>query len=284
MSEALWVIMPVLGAEDLTDTAIADVLAQTIPVKLLIVNQGVETAFRERLERIAEQYPDRIFLWSHVPPLPSLSASWNRALRFVWETGGTEALVVNNDVRLHPRTIHLLQYAKSYATQGTDAPYFVTAVGVTEAQFDSQKDWAVMARDLFINAEPVGDSLQKGGPDFSCFLISKEGHWKYPFDEKFIPAYAEDCDMHRRYMLSGDGEKIFSINLPYLHYASGTLKSLDPDARRHLEQQLGQSRAYYARKWGGPVNGERWTIPFDASTDQAGVTNPELQRAIQATI
>lgn len=29
----------------------------------------------------------------------------------------------------------------------------------------------------------------------------------------------------------------------------------------------------------GPVNAERWTIPFEPASDQDGVTTPELQAA-----
>lgn len=263
--------MPVLGAPEWTEAAINDVLAQTSPTRLLIVNQGIETEFRERLERIAEQYPDRVFVWSHVPSLPSLAATWNRALHLVWETGGTEALVVNNDVRLHKYTYYLL----SWYRQRTDA-LFVTAVGVTAEQFNPDLDYAYEENDKSLHS--------RGGPDFSCFLISKEGHEKYPFDENFSPAYCEDLDLHRRYMLGGDGEKIFSINLPYLHYGSGTLKSMTPEQKSSLERRIGQSRAYYEKKWGGSVNHERFTIPFDAETDQDGVTTPELQRAILQSV
>jgi hypothetical protein len=125
--------------------------------------------------------------------------------------------------------------------------------------------------------------VSKGGPDFSCFLISKEGHEKYPFDEAFSPAYCEDLDMHRRYILGGDGDKIFSVNLPYWHvdHGSGTLKAVSAERRAKIEGQINAgSRAYYQRKWGGPVNAERYTIPFEEQSAQDGVTTPELQRVI----
>lgn len=271
-----WAIMPVLS-EPYTDQAIVDVLRQTVEPNLLIINQGVDTPYREHLERCVEAQPDRLFLWSHVPPLPSLAATWNRGLQFVWETGAEEALVVNNDVRLDPRTMEILS---AVLTWPKEHALFVTAVGVTEAQFAARPDPLF---DLKADDNPLGPSmpLGKGGPDFSCFLISKAAHEQYPFDENFVPAYCEDLDTHRRYMLGGDGDKIFSVNLPYLHYASGTLKALDDEKRVALQRRIGQSRAYYEQKWGGPVNQERYTIPFDASTAQDGVTTPQLQRKLQ---
>jgi hypothetical protein len=269
----LWVIMPVLAAPDLTLAAIADVLAQSIPTRLLIVNQGVDDAFRLTLERVAEEHSDRVLVWSHHPSLPSLAATWNRALRFVWEAGGEEALVINNDVRLHARTAKVLNlYLQD------ESALFVTAVGVTAEQFNPDEASG-------IPSQPDGSRLTtKGGPDFSCFLISHAGHEKYPFDEAFIPAFCEDLDTHRRYLLGGDGDKIFSINLPYLHVGGGsnTLKTMAPPERAAHERRIGQSRAYYEKKWGGEgVNHERYTIPFEPQSDQDGVTTPELQRAIQ---
>jgi hypothetical protein len=64
-------------------------------------------------------------------------------------------------------------------------------------------------------------------------------------------------------MLGGDGSRIFSVNLPYLHYASGTINS-EPEKALAWAKRIEQSRAHYVRKWGGDVNHERFTIPFDA--------------------
>lgn len=261
-----WVIMPVMSNQALTEAALSDCLAQSVPVRVLVILQGVAGELRQHIERIAEQEP-RLLVWSHDPPLPSLSATWNRALQFVWAVGGTEALVVNNDVRLHAETYRMLRLAREQTSA-----LFVSAVGVdTEAQ---TMGWSV---DLTYIA------ASRGGPDFSCFLISKSCHERYRFDEGFVPLYGEDCDYHRRLMLAGDGDKIFSINLPYHHIGGGsqTLKALSKEQREALERRIGNSRMYYASKWGtGGINKETFTIPFDAASAQAGVTNPELQAAV----
>lgn len=178
-----WILMPVLGARDYTLAAIADCLRQSVPTRLLVINQGVDDDFRDELERTAEAQPDRVFLWSHVPALPSLAATWNRALDFVWAAGGTEALVVNNDVRLHARTVEVL--ARYCAAE--DA-LFVSAVGVTEDQFNPHEETG-------IPSQPDGSRLtERGGPDFSCFLITRDCHRRFRFDEAFIPAYCVTPD------------------------------------------------------------------------------------------
>lgn len=266
MSESVWCVMPILAGPAFTEAAIGDLLAQSVPTRLLLINQGVDDAFRDRLERLAEQESARIFLWSQQPSLPSLSASWNYALDFVWATGGEVALVVNNDVRLHADTIKFLHLGLRQAQA-----LFVSAVGVQE---ESQLPFGLDLGSL---------TASRGGPDFSCFLIAREGHEKYRFDEGFIPAFCEDLDAHRRYMLGGDGQKIFSMNLPYLHLASQTLKTLpEAEATRIRQQIASQSRAHYAAKWGGPVNAETFWYPFD-DAGQADYPEPTQRQLITPT-
>ena len=263
-----WVVMPVLAHPVYTRAAISDVLAQTTACRLLLINQGVETAFRRELETVAED-SDRVFLWSHEPRLPSLAATWNRALDCCWECGAAGALVVNNDVRLAPNTIELLWGELTRA----DA-LLVTGVGVSPKQF--QPGQLALAADL-------GDG--HGGPDFSCFLIHRETHDRYPFDEQFVPAYCEDLDLHRRMMLDGEGGRIYAINVPFAHHGSATLKTIDPKLRGRIEQQVQQgARAYYAKKWGGSENQETFTRPFDAASAAPDVTTPQLQRRTSGQI
>lgn len=263
--------MPILAHPEYTRAAIADCLAQSVPTRLLLINQGVDDGFRDELEKIAEEHGEEtgeVLLWSHQPPLPSLSATWNRALEFAWATGGEVALVVNNDVRLNPRTVEYLCDARTHF----DA-LFVSAVGVTPQQFDA-------GYDPYLVSFPV---TTKGGPDFSCFLISRACHARFPFDENFTPAFCEDLDYHRRLLLAGEGARIFSVNLPYLHYGSATIRSVEAPARMKIERAIERgSRAYYRRKWGGDVNTECYTVPFDLESSRPDVTTPALQERVQA--
>lgn len=263
MSNAVWCVMPILAGPAMTEAAIGDLLAQSLPTKLLLINQGVEDSFRDRLERLAEQEAERIFLWSHQPPLPSLSASWNHALDYVWSLGEEVAFVVNNDVRLHPDTVERLAWHLEDASA-----LFVSAVGVTPEQFEAARTTELT----------LDQRCARGGPDFSCYLIAKACHDRFRFDERFVPAFCEDLDYHRRLMLAGEGQRIFSVNLPYLHLASQTLKALpDAEAGRIRQQIERGSRAYYAQKWGGPVNAETFPEPFGpTNATGASVTTPAL--------
>ena len=269
-----WILIPTLDCLDFTRQAVADSLAQTgVDPKVLVVNNGGSDVTRQGLDALQLQHPEQVFVWHHEPPLPSLSACWNRMLQFVWATGETHALVINNDVRLHPRTYEYLRDAQTFYSA-----LFVSGVGVQAEQFQA-------AGDPYLTSFTT---TTRGGPDFSCFLLTKAGHERYPFDEGFVPAYCEDLDLHRRYMLGGDGDKIFSVNLPFLHYASRTLNQSE-EHRHRLIRRIDQSRAYYRRKWGGDVNQERWAIPFQgegatvpAAVRGADVTTPTLQRLVQA--
>ncbi len=259
-----WIVMPVIDCPEYTFPALEDCLAQVdVDVRVLVINNGSTDEMRGQLEMRQEKEP-RLFVWHHCPPLPSLSATWNAALDFVWQVGGESALVVNNDVRLHPAT-----YAVLKAVQVTQAALFVSAVGVKPDQFVVDADYQLGD---FTTSQPV----DHGGPDFSCFLLTKAGHAKYPFDEGFIPAYGEDCTNHREYMLGGDGDRIFSINLPFAHFGSRTINR-SPEAFAALTTRLKQSQDHYERCWGGKVNHERYTIKGDPTSAQDGVTNPELQ-------
>jgi hypothetical protein len=266
--------MPFLNNWSQTEQAIRDCLAQTdlpSPPQVLAIDNGAPTELREALDRWATKEP-RLHAWHHRPSLPSLSATWNAALDFVWGQGGEVALVANNDVRLAPNT-----YYELASIFGHTKALFASAVGRREGDFDLSERHQVQY--TAPGDDGWGDVINKGGPDFSCFVISRECHEAYPFDERFTPAYCEDCDYHRRTMLGGDGSRIFSVNLPYLHYASGTINS-EPEKALAWAKRIEQSRAHYVRKWGGDVNHERFTIPFDAETDQDHVTNPELQALI----
>jgi hypothetical protein len=147
---------------------------------------------------------------------------------------------------------------------------FVSAVGVTPAQFPP----ATQA--IQINAG------QKGGPDFSCFLISRACHDRFQFDEAFTPCFLEDLDYHRRLMLAGEGARIFGVALPYLHYGSMTLKTIPNRAQVEAAIVAG-SRAYYRKKWGGDCNQETFLQPFGggwsepAKVEDGTATTPYLQ-------
>ena len=271
-----WLICVFIDSVDETIQALEDLLNQSVEPYVLGIDNGSSAETWTKVRRWAEDR-GRLWLWRHNPSLPSLAATWNYALDFVWSQEREEAMVVNHDVRVSRETFELLSKARTYF-----AALLVSAVGVLPEQFDPK---AKFPADLDL---AWSSPETKGGPDFSCYLISKACHEKYRFDENFIPCYCEDLDFHRRLLLSGNGKNIFSINVPFAHFASGVLKSMSGEKREALERRISEgSRAYYDMKWGGPVNHETgWNIggmqEFDIpEADRKAIgqpTTPNLQR------
>jgi hypothetical protein len=257
-----WVIMPFIDCWDYTEKAIEDVMAQTFPsdgyTQLLLVDNGSSNEVRENLDAICPRWLGRINIWHHRPPLPSLAASWNRALDFVWATGALHAWVVNNDVKLHQGTYATLLWAMAKirikSAEMWSKAWFISGVGVNEDEFDYDANYGALEMD-------TGEGFYKGGPDFSCFVITKQCHEKYRFDEGFIPAYFDDNDYHRRMKLGGDGEHIFGVNVPFLHYGSVTIKR-SPEVIAGWAKQFDVARQHYIDKWGGLPGNEKWDRPF----------------------
>jgi hypothetical protein len=240
-----WVLMPYVDNLVMTQQALFDVLDQggLADLQVLAVDNG------SRSRELPIQDDPRVHYWHFQPALLSLATVWNTALDMVWGTGADHALVVNNDVRLPYRI-----YADLLEVQQCTEAWFVSACNVGEAWYPG----------MLRQSSAITESLlaSRGGPDFSCYLMTRECHTWFRFDEQFIPAYHEDNDYHRRLQLAGFGDKIFSVPIPYLHFGSGTLRNVE-----HVNQGWGARftacQEYYVRKWGGLPGHETYTTPFN---------------------
>jgi len=263
-----WIVVTHLDTAQLMTLAVEDAAHQVglpYPPRVLAVSNGSSQETRRHLETVYDRLGrDLVLPWWYEPALPSLSGVWNRALDFCWGLGAEEVLVANADVRLSLKTYEALRQAR-FMTGGL----FVSAIGRREHELDlSSEAW------LPVN---IGN---RGGPDFSCFVIARECHAKYHFDENFTPCYTEDVDFHRRMMLGGDGSRIFSVNVPYVHHASGTLKEMSSERQRAVGEAIERgSRTYFRQKWGADPNSEIWNVPFFGAPPDDGscTTTPDLQ-------
>lgn len=253
----MWIIMPIIDAWEMTQLALKDCLAQEgVEPRVLVIDNGSNDATRYFLEAQCALSEGRILSWHHTPPLPSLSATWNLALDFCWELGEKVVLVANNDIRLPPYLLSLLLDAQLQTGGWLVSASNIRDVGKPLEECKPGMDWG-----------------ERGGPDFSCFLLSKEGHQKYRFDEEFTPAWHEDNDFHRRMILGGDGGRIFSVLVPYLHHGSQTIKQDNPALRARLHKGFEASRERYVKKWGGPPHYEKYLVPFGPE-EHEGVGTP----------
>lgn len=248
------VIIPFIDCLDMTGNAIADAVGQLDgTVDVLLIDQGSGAEVRAFAERTV-QLDTRTRLWQHRPPMPSLAATWNRALDYAWDAGYSDAMVWNNDIRVHKD-----MYARLRDVAAHHKLWFTTPVNV--AQSGDPEQWQLLP-DMHVLAAAAGPTL--GGPDFSCFLIHRECHAKYRFDERFQPAYHEDGDYHRRMWLGGDGVRIAGVTLPYLHFGSATIKRSD-EAQVAFAPQFAACRARYVAKWGGEPHHETKVVPMAES-------------------
>lgn len=278
-----WVVMPFVDLwEEFTRAAAGDVLGQTAPTRLLLVSNGSigETVAAQRWLAERGSHLDRSAMLWYFAPMLTLSQVWNRALEMVWKGGGERALVVNNDLRL-PR--QLLEHL--HRAMDETGALFTSAINVMDASRFGKGDWASNAEEWVGGELPFPDLSSRGGPDYSCFLISRECHERFPFDDRFT--YCNDLDHHRRVMLAGEGRRIFSVCVPYLHFASQTIRR-----RPELAKVADQHRAIYAEKWGGGVNAETFLEPYTEPSRvvrddwaygrvaKPPVTTPELQQRV----
>lgn len=89
-------------------------------------------------------------------------------------------------------------------------------------------------------------------------LISEVGY----FDENFYPAYLEDDDLHYRTLIVNPLKTdMIVVNVP--HEEGRSISDMSKEERRELGKMVEELRAYYANKWGGDPNHERWTKPFE---------------------
>jgi len=273
------ILMPYLDCPQMTRVALDDCLKQSMsPLRLLLIDNGSQEEGRAVADEAVRNYHvpgvQEVLGWHHDPPFPALAAVWNRALQFVWDSGEDYALVVDNDVRLHPDT-----YAVLLEVLQTCQAWFVTGVGVRPDQFDPTLDlrWAVGQPTEARKDGRKPEGYHYGGPDFSCFLITKECHRWFQFDEGFVPAYHEDNDFHRRLKLAGFGEKIFGVNIPFLHYGSGTLKE-NARLRESWPARFAACQRYYQEKWGGLPGSETHVVPFAhaARDGELGFADPRV--------
>lgn len=208
----------------LTKKTLASVIAQDVPVEILVVenNSSDGTAQYLNAKRLTV---------IHAPEQWALAKCWNVALQCLWKAGWDRAIVLNNDLVLRPDSARLMD--------AYDKP-FVTLVSVdSEDQLGEPGDRTV---------EELR-AVERPFPDFSAFMISKSVTDKIGwFDEAYYPAFCEDWDWHWR--MEKAGIKAVCCGLPFLHFGSSTVKSAQPGERERIQRGAAQNRDYFFKKFG----------------------------------
>lgn len=217
-----WIVCPVRNALPFTKAALPTFLAQDIgDISVLLIDNDSSDGTTEW----ARSEPGISVFWHRRPPL-SVAQSWNLALGWLFRWQRVDyALVVNNDVELRSQTYRMLV---------EDGGPFVTAVGVN-------------------NREQFGESIdvknKRPHPDFSCYLIRKECWEKVgKFDECFDVAFYEDNSYHVR--MHRAGVNAYCIGVPFLHHASGTIKSATPEEVVRIADAAGSNKQKFFEMYG----------------------------------
>lgn len=186
-------------------------------------------------------------------PQIGVSAGWNVGLRNLFEDEGADHVLVCNSDTVLPEIMYsaLLERVKAWGAK------FVTGISVSDNPPPR----------LFIPREPAE------GPDFSCFLITKEC-WERigRFDENLVH-YCGDLDYHLRAWRQGI--HLFNTGYPFFHERSSTLRMASPKDRRAIGLQADADRETFRQKWNLPPGGPKFAAAFSPET--FGIDNPAIQ-------
>lgn len=239
-----WAGILALNNYDLTRQTVEDLLNQDVPTSVIVWDNGSTDGTTERLY---EDFRDKNLVVVRSHSNIGVGPGWDQlcAISFGGAVASTDALLIcNNDIRLRPDTLRTL-----LAQEGG----FITPINVGS-----------MEKMLSHDPEkfPV-NPLFKGGPDFSCFLLKK---WFYEaiggFPKCYPMAYFEDRDFHMQAIGKGLGDQIFSVQFPYYHIGSQTIKN-NPDIAKQNSVQFEINKQTFIRRWGGPPHYETRTTPND---------------------
>jgi len=225
-----WVLIPAHNNSDLLQACLISVLNQTIPCRIFSINNGSVDNIPNVLAGLGNKH-----IVVNAYPQLGVAGAWNYGLGYLFRElhkrefseVPTKVLVINQDVILRPDTYEILN---------DEGGEFVTAVSV--------------GRTEQLNAYIGSKERRRPHPDFSCFRITRKCYETVgPFDEAFYPAWFEDNDYHIR--MGRAGIEAYCIDLPFYHYAGGTIKRAREQGVAELYDiafRANQERFY--NKWG----------------------------------
>jgi len=225
-----WVIIPCHNNSALLIEGLKSIIAQTIPVRILAINNGSADNVPFVLNGLGDQH-----VVTNAYPQLGVAGAWNMGLNLIFKDYKAEkALIVNQDVVLRPDTYEVLN------NEGED---FVTAVSTTDIR-------TLQLSNLSDLSQRERSQGRRPHPDFSCFLLSKRCYERVgPFDAEFYPAWFEDNDYHIR--TARAGIEACCIDLPFYHYASGTMKNASEyDKANYYGPGFLKSKERFQAKWG----------------------------------
>lgn len=201
-------------------------IGQTYPCEILVVDNASSDGTARYMAAMQARTPGLFRMSFH--QVTSVARCWNEALAWSWLRGHKEALVVNNDTELLPRTYEILLAHLQASTHG-----MVTAVGV-----DGVEKKPAYPEEI----------VERYHPDYSCFMMTNWAHKHVPFDQYYDGGYLEDSKSHAS--LHRAGIRAVSINLGFLHHSSGTIKTADAAEQARINHHFTQNKERFYREFG----------------------------------
>lgn len=259
------VLIPIINGRELSRACIKSVLAQDVPCEVFVLDNGATDGSGEMLRAWAD---DRIHYIA--ARKPSVAASWNFGLKWLFAHGHDAVLVLNNDTLLRPDTVRWLV---------ADGGPFVTAVGTVDKEKIAPHIFFQMNGGTFTKGQefeikeyerhyaPPDPAMKRPFPDYSCYLIRREC-WDIvgPFDENFLGAFCEDLDHHIR--IHKAGMTAMCLELPFYHVGSATINTADEPVRKEISAQAQKNREYFKQKWGVEVGSSEYYQIFGTGSPQ----------------
>lgn len=223
----------------LTKRAVHTALDQTVPVHVLVIDNGSTDSTARWLASKRRRALDEGGSCSVIVPdtYLSLAACWNLGLRTFFRVASiTKVLVLNNDVEIRPDSYEMLA---DYLDLARNPEGLVSMTGTGSSYLGRPGDWSL--QDLHRSRIPH--------PDFSAFLITRDTFYTVgPFDEAYFPAYCEDTDYHVR--MHRAGIKAVKVPLLFYHHGSQTLATAPPEERRFIEERATLNRERFRERYG----------------------------------
>lgn len=188
--------------------------------------------------------------------------SVNYGVNDAFERGFDLALVLNNDVLMHPESIwRIAERFQGDAMNDEVGIGMVTCMDVSSEMKEKGMEPQRIGELSSIEKEAVEEAPH---PCFSAFAVNKFC-WDLigEFDEVFFPAYFEDNDYHYRMQV----EDLLAIVYPpamFYHFASKTSQEASETKVPIVSNGMFENnRATYTRKWGGQPTHEIYKTPYN---------------------
>jgi len=249
-----WALMLTYGCLDYTKAALADLLAQDVPLNVHIIVNKPPYPDDTAAYLMGLRHP-RILLEIREDNL-GVAGGWNRGLRTLFTMRNVqEVLVTGNDARLRPDTYRRLAAAPLNST----GCVFTAHTPTLETMLADECTWPV--------GVPTWDGQTADiGPAHMMRRWLFEGLGGY--DEGFAGIYWEDVDFAKRAKLQY-GDCLVTLPVPCLHSDGGSRwfkVSQEMDDGHHAG--FIRNRERFVRKWGSIEPEGQWTVPFNGGKDE----------------